>query len=56
MTYIYKTTFPPEMSGAQRNFVIEMIKRVIPQSTPNVIEEIENAIIPTTPNLPKIRN
>lgn len=52
MINMYKTTFPSEMSDTQRNFVIEMIKGIIPQSVPDIIEEIENAIIQTLPVVP----
>lgn len=41
----YKTTFPNEMSDSQRNFVIEMLKGMIPRKHPiDVSEEIEHAV------------
>ncbi len=48
MTNIYKTRFPSEMTDTQRNFVIEMLKGIIPrkQTLIDVAEEIENAIVP----------
>lgn len=51
MTNIYKTTYPSEMTDTQRNFVIEMLKGMIPskQSVIDITEEIENAVNQTRP-------